>query len=281
MRSEDGGASWTSIDMSGYAQSLVDCYFFSCDSGFVIGGTDSVFTNSYAVILFTADGGNTWTSVHTSSQLQTHCWKISFPSRQTGYVSVECNTAPYIFLKTTNGGQSWQETAYTTSTPAMVQGIGFINDSIGWLGGFSKTYFTSDGGITWTGSLLNQKLNRMRFVNDTMGYAVGTTIYRINTNQQVGITETQFPGYKLFDVSPNPAVNMVFIEYSVPHTVPVHLEVFDLAGRSVDVLTHGVVTPGVHRELFGGHHTTTGIYFCTLTAGSYTETKMFVVHDEY
>jgi photosystem II stability/assembly factor-like uncharacterized protein len=281
MRSEDGGASWTSTDMSGYAQSLVDCYFFSRDSGFVVGGTDSVFTNSYAVVLFTSDGGNTWSSVHTSTHLQTHCWKISFPSDNVGYVSVECNTAPYVFLKTVNGGQSWQEMSYTTTAPAMVQGVGFINDSTGWLGGFSRTYFTNDGGATWTGSLLNQKLNRMRFINDSMGYAVGATIYRINTSQQVGISELQPDGFKLFDVSPNPAVNMVFIEYEIPVSAQVHIEVFDLAGRGVKVLTDKVMPPGHHKTLFGGHHSATGIYFCTMSAGSYTETKMFVIQNEY
>ena len=42
-----------------------------------------------AVIIFTSDGGGTWTTRYLSSVNTNNCWKISFSSVDIGYLSIE------------------------------------------------------------------------------------------------------------------------------------------------------------------------------------------------
>src|SRR5690606_2859056 len=98
-------------DMSSYATTLIDCYFFTPDSGFATGGSPNsiIFGNGEnvkSIVLFTSDGGNTWTNKYTSEVIKEWGWKIHFPSRKTGYVSVENFNSGHV-LKTTDGGDNW------------------------------------------------------------------------------------------------------------------------------------------------------------------------------
>ena len=148
IKSINRGISWTSIDISEYATTLIDCYFFSPDSGFVVGGVGptptSFLSDLNAVILFTSDGGNTWETRYRTNRTNEWCWKISFPTSNVGYVSIEGSD---FFLKTTDGGITWQEKRLTNNLTRQ-QGVGFITNTLGWIGG-DKTFETTDGGDTW------------------------------------------------------------------------------------------------------------------------------------
>lgn len=110
VKTTNKGASWTFKDMSAYAIGLVDGYFFNKDTGLITGQSN----NSTALILSTYNGGTTWQVVYQSTHsYQDIVWKLSFPSRDTGYASVQCppcaGSFPAYFLKTTNGGITWTE----------------------------------------------------------------------------------------------------------------------------------------------------------------------------
>lgn len=81
---------------------------------------------------------------------------------------------------------------------------------------------------------------------------------------------------------PNPINTETNISYSLPEAVHVRIVVFDILGREVKVL--------VDREVAAGHYTTTwdatntkgtsvpsGVYFYSLTAGSFRSTKKMVL----
>ena len=65
----------------------------------------------------------------------TYFWKISFPTKKTGYVSLQQNTATYqsvVYYKSTNNGQNCVRNEIPTSmfgTPVnfLAQGIGFVD----------------------------------------------------------------------------------------------------------------------------------------------------------
>ena len=199
IKTTNRGATWTSIDLSAHAGALVDCYFFSPDSGFVVGSSSSSYDTGYTRVLFTSDGGNTWVTRHSSNRSGELCWKIQFRTRTTGYVSIEkFSQGPTYYLKTTDGGITWSDQLFRDSR-YRVQGIGFVNDSLGWLGGWmGDTYETTDGGTSWHLAGFGSIINRFRILNDTLAYAVGATVYKFSidsvtsnwTLQSSGTTNT-------------------------------------------------------------------------------------------
>ena len=180
--SDDGGATWTSTDLSAQLAMMVDAHFFNPMEGFVTGASSTA-ASARCVILHTTDGGATWQNAFTSRATGETCWKLSFPSERVGYAAVlTFGATPSSFIKTTDGGATWQELPFVTGSYAAL-GLGFLTEDIGWIGGEATgkpAYRTTDGGATWTADTsLGPYINRFRFVNDRLGFAIGTTIYKL------------------------------------------------------------------------------------------------------
>lgn len=179
IKTTNKGASWTTTLMdTSLVKSLVDCHFWTPDSGIVVGGySTSSYQNGNAVVLNTADGGSTWQRVYKSNRTGEWCWKISFISRSTGFVSIERHSGLAYILKTNDGGFTWEEKVFREYDE---EGIGFINENTGWVGGWTgPTYKTTNGGNNWFQVPWGYFVNRFRFLNNfTAGYAVGDRVYK-------------------------------------------------------------------------------------------------------
>jgi hypothetical protein len=217
IKTTDNGASWELIDMRKYASNLIDIYFFDEDNGFVVGGLDDgsckIDYKAYPVprldrygkvrpvVLRTRDGGKSWTNT-TANIKDFECgewgWKIQFLNETHGFVSLE-NFRNASILVTKNGGKSWVKKHVAKnqdpSSPAInndLEGIGFINERQGWVGGWGfqdlsapvgglENSYTEDGGETWIAQnhlpdpdskIPNDpryRINRYRFVKDIAG----------------------------------------------------------------------------------------------------------------
>jgi len=69
---------------------------------------------------------------------------------------------------------------------------------------------------------------------------------------------------------PNPFRPFVHVDYAIARRGPVTLEVFDLSGRRIDTLVHGVQDAGRHRATWAGigrdgAEAAPGVYVCVLT----------------
>jgi subtilisin family serine protease/photosystem II stability/assembly factor-like uncharacterized protein len=194
MRTIDGGASWQAWDMSPHASLLVDCLFTDTDHGWVVGGKSSAANPTRstvrAVVLRTEDGGQSWVNTVAGRQLPLGewGWKIQFLNERVGFVALESFTRGAI-LKTVDGGNTW--TRLEINDPqgnANLEGIGFIDENTGWVGGWGSASFaegysssTTDGGQTWQdANEIGRFINRFRFFHDPalVGYASGRTVYR-------------------------------------------------------------------------------------------------------
>lgn len=289
-RSSNQGANWTEINMSSYAFGLVDLYFYSLDSGYVIGGKGTSLQTSKSIVLFTSDGGDTWEERFLGTGTKQWGWKIEFPSRDTGYASVEkaiflSDSIPAPYLKTTDGGITWIEKDFLP-TPYDQEGIGFINNTTGWLGGWGDdddgpTYKTTDGGDSWVLDDWSRNFNRFRFINDTVSYAVGKTVYKYSKDSTVSINivSSEIPtGYNLFQNYPNPFNPATKIKFSVMSgDKDIILKVFDLSGKEMSVVAFGKFQPGTYEVLFDGSSLPSGVYFYELTSGTYKEVKKMVL----
>jgi len=179
IKTTNKGATWTSMQMdTSLVKTLVDCHFWTPDSGIVVGGYSTTsYQNGNAVVLITNDGGLTWQRVYRSQRTGEWCWKISFISRTTGYVSIERHSGLAYVLKTSDGGNTWEEKVFRDYDE---EGIGFINENTGWVGGWTgPTYKTTNGGDNWFQVPWGYFINRFRFLNNfSLGYAVGDRVYK-------------------------------------------------------------------------------------------------------
>lgn len=282
IKSTDGGNTWTTKDMKQYATSLVDCYFFNQDSGIVVGSLALFPKLNKSIVLFTSDGGSSWTNKFTGNRLNEVGWKISFPNRQNGFVSLERYGYPERhFIKTTNGGESWTDPSYPSNLSE--QGIGFINANIGWIGGYSNsTYGTSDGGSTWFNSNIGMNINRFRFFGDTTGYACGRYVYKYSRTVSISQISTLLADYFLQQNYPNPFNPITKIKFNIPsdakrETRDVSLKIFDILGKEVTTIVDQKLTQGSYEVDFDGSNLASGVYFYKLVTEEFIETKRMLL----
>src|SRR5262249_27288207 len=97
-------------------------------------------------------------------------------------------------LKTSDGGKTWTRIQVNDQQGNVnLEGVGFIDEQRGWVGGWGPGGFaspgepqgfssaTTNGGATWTSANeLGLRINLFRFFGnpDTTGYASGFTIYK-------------------------------------------------------------------------------------------------------
>jgi len=280
VKTTNKGANWNSIQIdTSLARSLIDCHFWSADSGIVVGGYagNNIYTQSVAVILLTTNGGQTFTRVHKTTRVGEFCWKISFPSRNIGYVSIEA-TNWAAFAKTTNGGLNWTDALIPGTND--LEGIGFINNSTGWVGGWGGlTFKTSNGGANWVSDPWGQNVNRFRVFNDTFAYSVGTKVYKFSRlTTSVEPSSSIIPDKFIMSQNyPNPFNPTTRITYSIPQNNFVTLKIYNTSGSEVQTLINKQQIAGSYTVNFDAFGLPSGIYYYKINAGSFTETRKMVL----
>ena len=182
VRSDDDGASWTSVDLAPLLTGAIDVHFFDGMRGIAAGGRGvgnslEAQDTSVTVIIGTEDGGATWEERFVGSARGSWAWKISFPTPAVGYVATQGPSPGGIVLKTTDGGQTWTEIDLPTTMSFW--GIGFVTSLRGWVAG-DEVFETADGGATWELAdwAPERYVNRFVVLSDTLAYAVGKRIHR-------------------------------------------------------------------------------------------------------
>ncbi len=83
--------------------------------------------------------------------------------------------------------------------------------------------------------------------------------------------------YKLEQNYPNPFNPATTIEYELPSSAHVQLRVYDLLGREVTTLVNEVQTAGYHSVVFDASKLASGVYFYSLEAGKFTQTRRMLL----
>lgn len=183
IKTTDGGETWYSYDYNHLTGSLIAPHFYNEQHGILIGGTTTDKMNCHSLVLETFDGGTTWDTLYLSEQKGEYCWKVSFPSAQKGFISIQRNVddGNFYVLETNDGGRTWKENIYIDE-PYYVQGIGFINESVGWMGGSTKwTMETRDGGKSWQRIAdIGRGFNKFQFFGDSLAYGTGFGVFKMD-----------------------------------------------------------------------------------------------------
>ncbi len=187
MVSHDGGLTWISNSMNSDCKMLFDIKMFDKNNGIVCAASDEDIEKSNALILKTSDGGKTWKKVYQSNRPFEGTWKVSFPTKKIGYVTIQSyNTDPGVkqqrIAKTIDGGETWNEINLVEDAGAREFGIGFIDENHGFVGTMNTGYETKDGGKTWAKVNLGMACNKIRIYKDAngkvYGYAIGVDVLK-------------------------------------------------------------------------------------------------------
>ena len=187
--SNDGGTTFSSWSMDNDCKMLFDIKMFNKNEGFACAATNTDIPQSHALILYTKDGGKTWEKRYQSNRPFETTWKVSFPTPDIGYVTIQ-NYNPdkavskQRVAKTIDGGKTWFELDLCDDHNSREFGIGFIDALHGFVGTTNTGYETTDGGKTWTKAELGRACNKIRIYTTpdgkTYGYAIGVDVLKLS-----------------------------------------------------------------------------------------------------
>lgn len=275
IKTTDGGKTWKSTDMTSQATMLIDCYFWSPDSGIVVGGTSNDYSLCKSVVLFTSNGGDSWVKRYVSLGTYESCWKISFPSREVGYISLQSN--PEAILKTTNNGMTWTRKVLP-DLPSVLQGIGFVNDSVGWTGGWmADALQTTNGGKSWDMQFVGENVNRFRFIGDSIGYCAGKFIFKMTLEDPSSVERETPSALDEAGNYPNPFETSTTIRFTLREEQHVILRVASTLGNYLQTLVDRRMPAGEYSIPFSPElPPVSGIYFYTLRCGTETVERRMI-----
>ncbi len=212
IKSTDGGDTWTYTDMSSLASALVDIHFVSADTGFVSGKATAARGN-VGTILYTTDGGMTWTEKFHTERIQEYVWKLQSPDDIHYYASIENDAGgSTLMARSADKGLTWS-TIVVDKDYQYIQTVGFLDSLHGWTGGNATLYETMDGGDSWTKVIVGVGYNRFFRINDSTAYLTGGQVYKYSG----GLTSIPVPPLPvdevhILKVHPNPVSDLLTID---------------------------------------------------------------------
>ena len=189
MISHDAGTTWESHSMENDCKMLLDIKMLDKKIGFACAATSDDVEKSNALILKTIDGGKTWKKVYQSKRPFEIIWKMSFPTKKVGYVTVQsynpdAKISKQHLAKTIDSGNTWKEIDLVDDAAAREFGVGFIDEKHGFVGTMTSGFETKNGGKTWSKIDLGKACNKIKIYKDqdkkTYGYAIGVNVFKLN-----------------------------------------------------------------------------------------------------
>jgi photosystem II stability/assembly factor-like uncharacterized protein len=281
VKSNDGGSTWSFIDMKSYASSLIDMYFINKDTGFATG--TSQLPLQTAIILYTVDGGANWTTKFQNTIANEYCWKIQHVTDQLYFASIEDETAvPPRVLKSTDGGMTWTvKIVSNTINQYNIEGIGFIDSLTGWTGGgFGNSFESVDGGDTWTTVNFCDGMNRLFKVNDSLMFATGMEIWKYSPGT-TGVIDPKNEEMEFTSLtcSPNPASETMNISLSLKIKTHVLMNLIDINGKLDKVIDNSDKRKSEYNYSINVSDLPAGAYYLLLkTHEDKKRVKLQIVH---
>ncbi|MDP3149198.1 MAG: YCF48-related protein [Ignavibacteria bacterium] len=164
LRSEDSGLTWEIPQMpDSITSDLWRVVMLNDTLGWMSG--------KGAVLLKTTDAGQTWKRVVTNYPNYNY-WFVSFYKEKFGYIAGDYGKV----LKTDDYGETWHELNIGDNKSLYTLTV-FDSLRVVTGGQSGRVAYTNDGGKTWGLSIGGGLVNAMAFVNDTLGYNIGTDEY--------------------------------------------------------------------------------------------------------
>lgn len=272
LKSTDNGASWMLREsgVTGRLNAISDAFLNVAigDNGLVLRSSGlgnnwtqldpGVTTNFYALPMFhspllimgengmirkSSDFGGNWFTIPSPTNKTIRSYQYSQNNNDKVYAT--CDNG--IIMKSTNEGSTWGFQVSNTHQN-LYKCFFYLNDSEGWACG--------DGGIVLK-------------TTDGGGQIFPTEI----TN-----TSTEIPDkFELKQNYPNPFNPTTNFEFRIADFGFVSLKIFDVNGREVASIINGTMAAGSYSFQWDGRNFSSGIYFYSLSAGNFKETKRMML----
>lgn len=183
---------------------------------------------------------------------------------------------------TVNGGSTWTPSGFTPTGIAFalksVPGTGYM-----WMGTANFIYRSTNSGSSWTSQLTmpaSTACYALSMVNVNLGWAgtQGGRIYKYT--DFIGIDPNNNSVPKVYSIEqnyPNPFNPATTIKYGLPNASFVTLKIYDALGNEVKTVVNENQTPGNYIENIDMSSYASGIYYYSLTAGDFKETKKMIL----
>lgn len=195
----NGGGHWQRVAVNGFDNygRIEDVDFFDASLGWAV-GRQEFFGGGLGRIVRSSDGGRTWEVQQTLNAA--YMEDVEVLDAQTVLALGQIPFGPRFILRTTDGGQSWNDVA---PSQAVFMDSDFIDASTGWVVG-GRIYKSTNGGLSWVEQFTpSDLLYSVSFADALHGWAVGwgPTLLRTTDGGQTWTPQTaNAPGTALFAV---------------------------------------------------------------------------------
>jgi photosystem II stability/assembly factor-like uncharacterized protein len=232
----DGGTNWN-VKPLGVTGGFVSGFAFSSNKTYGIAASNSSLPN----ISRTVDGGASFSVLNTGPGPTGLCTMKWIPGTSTCYYSSFAPTSNCV-RKSSNNGSTWT----TMSVPGI---SGITHMEFVYTGGIVYAYVVAKQGIIYKAAKL---------VDNITG---------ISSSSQVP------SGYSLEQNYPNPFNPATNISYSIPKASFVSIKIHDMLGNELMVVVNAYKSAGRYTETVDALDLASGIYFYTIRAGEFSDTK--------
>jgi len=286
----NGGTSWARLTpappgVTGQASAqnsvvCVDNLFFGVGLG----------NNAPARVYLTSNGGTSWFIGTLTGVAGGFVSGLAFKENKLIGIAAASASLPSI-ARTTNGGVTWATVNVGTGvsgycTMKWIEGTNtcYLSAGAGAAGVVKKS---TDAGLTWTTMTTSglTGITHMEFKRvgtAVYGYAAtgnGAILKVTDIVTEVSTVNNFVPdNFNLEQNYPNPFNPTTTINFSIPTSSKVSLKVYDALGKEVSTLVDEFKNAGNYSADFTATSSlTSGIYFYTITAGNFVDTKKLML----
>jgi photosystem II stability/assembly factor-like uncharacterized protein len=285
-KTTNGGVNWTLTNPTAVGGTTAS----GQNSVFII---DNLFygfgLNNAATARITSDGGATWFS-GALGLTGTFTSAIAFQENKQVGIAATGTSYPNV-ARTTNGGTSWS-TVNTGGT-----GTGVLFSALKWVNGTNTVYYlqqstttglilkSTNAGLNWTSMTAPQDslfhFDFVRIGTNVTGFAASTNGHILKLTETVTEISSEnniIPAeYKLEQNYPNPFNPTTTIKYAIPKSSFVTINIYDVTGKNIETLVSENKIAGNYDVNFNAAKYSSGVYFYTIRADSYTDTKKMML----
>lgn len=258
-QTDDGGMNWQRVD-EGNLPALDEIIFVDNDYGWICG---------WGILLSTQDGGKSWYTEYFPEFLR----YMQFTDRNHGWISALDEDAVY---RTTDGGITWVDIPYENRFNQFFNSFFFFNNSQGIASTFlfCNILTSEDGGQHWSYEerLPPFQLNAMTFVNDSLGWAVGTngailkfqgSYFDKNDNLQNTVT--------LAGIYPNPFNSKTTIYFLLSQPQKVSISIYNIMGKCIETFTVSNTNKGMNEIKWQPQNISSSLYLIRIQCHEFTK----------
>jgi photosystem II stability/assembly factor-like uncharacterized protein len=281
-KSTNMGANWTEISGNYPFRSPCDVLVM-WDSSNVIFVGDGVTGSGQAKIFRSSNGGVNWTDVRTAtaSEIPSMCNTVFDLSKI--YATEWSGSQIY---RSTNYGYNFENT-HSTGFSGWASDICHEDPTLIYTGNYgSNSSLSTNNGANWITGTSGMTGSGAGVIVPERGWIISqqtSNVYKMNitydviTSVEETISSIIPERFAISQNYPNPFNPATKIKYDIPVNSQVVLKVFDVSGREVANLVNEFKNAGSYELNFNASNLTSGVYFYTILANDFKETKKMLL----